>query len=123
MRAMVLDGGYGLDRLKLAEREVPRRAPGRWWCGLAASINYRDLMAVAPPGASGERAPFDPSVRRGRRGLGGGREGVSRVAVGDLVMPSFFPGWVAGDPTREGLASALGGGLDGVARDDIEQGN
>ena len=41
-------------------------------------------------------------------------EGVTRVKVGDLVMPGFFPHWVAGRPTPQRLA-ALGGALDGVA--------
>jgi NADPH:quinone reductase-like Zn-dependent oxidoreductase len=45
-------------------------------------------------------------------------EGVTRVAAGALVMPSFFPHWVAGRATPQRLA-ALGGALDGVACDAI----
>jgi NADPH:quinone reductase-like Zn-dependent oxidoreductase len=111
MRAMVLEGGAGLENLKPAERDWPKAAPGEVVVRLAAaSINYRDLATVtmmAPP-----RALIPLSDGCGVVEAVG--EGVSRVAVGDLVMPGFFPHWVAGRPTPQRLA-ALGGALDGVA--------
>ena len=47
MRAMVLEGGAGLDHLKLADRPTPASGPGEVVVRLqAASINYRDLATV-----------------------------------------------------------------------------
>jgi NADPH:quinone reductase-like Zn-dependent oxidoreductase len=43
--------------------------------------------------------------------------GVTRVAVGDRVCPTYFQDWTAGDPTPERFASALGGPRDGVMAD------
>ncbi len=44
---------------------------------------------------------------------------VSRVAVGDRVAPQFFPSWIAGEPTLEGISKSLGGSVDGCAADYI----
>ncbi|HZZ87331.1 MAG TPA: NAD(P)-dependent alcohol dehydrogenase [Caulobacteraceae bacterium] len=111
MRAMVLEGGAGLDHLKPAEREWPKAGPGEVVVRLAAaSINYRDLATVtmmAPP------RPLIP-LSDGAGLVEAVGEGVTRVKEGDLVMPGFFPHWVAGRPTPQRLA-ALGGALDGVA--------
>ena len=111
MRAMVLEGGAGLDHLKPAERPEPTAGPGEVVVRLgAASINYRDLATVtmmAPP-----RALIPLSDGAGLVEAVG--DGVTRVTAGDLVMPGFFPRWIAGPPTPERLA-ALGGALDGVA--------
>ncbi len=41
-------------------------------------------------------------------------EGVTRVKVGDRVCPTYFQGWMGGDPTPERFATSLGGPLDGV---------
>ena len=111
MRAMVLEGGAGLDHLSLQQRPEPEVGPGRVLVRLqAASINYRDLATVtmmAPP------RPLIP-LSDGAGVVEAVGEGVTRVKVGDLVMPSFFPHWTAGRPTPERLP-ALGGALDGVA--------
>ena len=111
MRAMVLEGGAGLDHLKLEDRQTPTAGPGQVVVRLqAASINYRDLATVtmmAPP------RPLIP-LSDGAGVVEAIGDGVSRVKPGDLVMPSFFPHWVAGRPTPQRLA-ALGGALDGVA--------
>jgi NADPH:quinone reductase-like Zn-dependent oxidoreductase len=116
MRAMVMDGGTGLDHLGLVERAPPVAGPGEVVVRLeAASINYRDLATITAPAAA--RLPLVPlSDGAGRVTQVG--EGVSRVAVGDLVMPSFFPRWLAGPPSPASLA-ALGGVMDGVAQDEI----
>ena len=111
MRAMVLEGGAGLDHLKLEDRPSPEAGPGQVVVRLgAASINYRDLATatmMAPP------RPLIP-LSDGAGVVEAVGEGVTRVKPGDLVMPSFFPHWIAGRPTPQRLA-ALGGALDGVA--------
>ena len=111
MKAMVLEGGAGLDHLKLRDRPEPEAGPGEVLVRLkAASINYRDLATVT---MMAPQRPLIP-LSDGAGVVEAVGEGVSRVAVGDLVMPGFFPHWVAGRPTPQRLA-ALGGALDGVA--------
>ncbi|HLY80082.1 MAG TPA: NAD(P)-dependent alcohol dehydrogenase [Caulobacteraceae bacterium] len=111
MRAMVLDGGAGLENLKPAARDWPTPKPGEVVVRLAgASINYRDLATVT---MMAPQRPLIP-LSDGAGVVEAVGDGVTRVKVGDLVMPSFFPHWVAGRPTPQRLA-ALGGALDGVA--------
>ncbi len=111
MRAMVLDGGAGLEHLRPVVRDWPTPKPGEVVVRLAAaSINYRDLATVtmmAPP------RPLIP-LSDGAGMVETVGDGVTRVKVGDLVMSGFFPHWIAGRPTPQRLA-ALGGALDGVA--------
>jgi NADPH:quinone reductase-like Zn-dependent oxidoreductase len=116
MRAMVLDGATGLDHLKLVERPAPKAGPGEVVVRLrAASINYRDLATITAPG--GVRLPLVP-LSDGAGTVEEVGEGVTRVALGELVMPNFFPGWLAGPPVPSSLA-ALGGVLDGCAQEAI----
>ena len=111
MRAMVLDGGAGLENLKPATRDWPTPKPGEVVVKLAAaSINYRDLATVT---MMAPQRPLIP-LSDGAGIVEAVGDGVTRVKVGDLVMPSFFPHWVAGRPTPQRLP-ALGGALDGVA--------
>ena len=111
MRAMVLDGGAGLENLKLAQRPSPEPGPGEVVVRLsAASINYRDLATVTMMAPSRPLIPLSD----GAGVVEAVGDGVTRVRAGDLVMPSFFPHWIAGRPTPQRLA-ALGGALDGVA--------
>jgi NADPH:quinone reductase-like Zn-dependent oxidoreductase len=116
MRAMVMDGGTGLDHLKLVEVDAAAPGPGQVRVRLeAASLNYRDLATITAPAAI--RLPLIPlSDGAGRIEAVG--DGVSRVKVGDLVMPNFFPHWLSGPPTPSALP-ALGGVLDGCASETI----
>jgi NADPH:quinone reductase-like Zn-dependent oxidoreductase len=46
--------------------------------------------------------------------------GVSRLGPGDRVVAHFFTGWIAGEPTSEKLATALGGaGGDGTLQETV----
>jgi NADPH:quinone reductase-like Zn-dependent oxidoreductase len=78
----------------------------------AATLNYRDLVTVTQPSG---RTPFVP-CSDGAGVVSAVGEGVTRVKVGDHVASLFFQGWLAGDPTPQGLGTALGGALDGVMK-------
>jgi NADPH:quinone reductase-like Zn-dependent oxidoreductase len=83
----------------------------------AASLNYRDLATVESPMIKG-RLPLVP-LSDGCGLVSAIGPGVTRVAVGDRVAPLFFQGWLGGEPTGPALATALAGGIDGVARDQV----
>ncbi|MEP0069622.1 NAD(P)-dependent alcohol dehydrogenase [Pyruvatibacter sp.] len=116
MRAIEIQGAFGLDNLALVERDVPKAGPGQIVVRLkAACLNFRDFATVL--GLGGQYplplVPLSDSVGT----VSDVGEGVTRVAAGDRVCPTFFPTWHAGGPTIEGLSKALGGSLDGCAQD------
>lgn len=115
MRVFQIEGDWGFDNLRLAERPEPKAGPGQVVVKMRmASLNARDLI-VPERGygrATGE-LPLIP-VSDGVGEVVETGEGVTRVAVGDRVCPTFFQNWISGDPTPERFASSLGGPLDGV---------
>lgn len=108
---------FGVDGLALVERDVARPAPGEVLIRMkAASLNYRDYMAV--------KGVYNPKMRRPMIPLSDGAgmveevgTGVTRFRKGDRVATCFFQSWVDGPPTKEKVDSALGGGVDGVLRE------
>jgi len=118
MRALVLQGDAGIDHLSVVERPAVEPAAGQIAVTMkAASLNYRDLATVESPMIKG-RLPLVP-LSDGCGVVTAIGPGVRRVAVGDRVAPLFFQDWFGGEPTAVGLSTALGGALDGVARDQI----
>ncbi len=119
MRAIVVESAFGLDHLVVRER---REAP----CGprdvrlamSAASLNYRDLLMVK--GLYNPRQPL-PLVPLSD-GVGTvvelGAE-VRGLAAGDRVCPIFAQGWLAGEVTKEKLATTRGGPLEGVLAESV----
>jgi NADPH:quinone reductase-like Zn-dependent oxidoreductase len=118
MRALVLDGDAGIDNLSVTERPAVEPGAGQVAVTMkAASLNYRDLATVESPMIKA-RLPLVP-LSDGCGIVSAIGSGVTRVAVGDRVAPLFFQGWLGGEPTGPALATALGGALDGVARDQV----
>jgi NADPH:quinone reductase-like Zn-dependent oxidoreductase len=114
MRAIVVDGAFGLENLKVVERERPAPGPGQVLLRMRAmSLNYRDLLTVR--GAYNPRQPL-PLVpcSDGVGVVEAVGEGVTRARVGDRVCPIFCQAWDVGAPTVEKLRSTLGGPLDGT---------
>lgn len=118
MRVFQIEGDWGFDNLRLAERPRPEPGPGQVLIRMSmAALNSRDLI-VPERGygrATGE-LPLIP-VSDGVGNVTEVGEGVTRVAVGDRVCPTYFQNWTGGAPNPERFASSLGGPRDGVMAD------
>jgi len=114
MKALEVRDAFGLEQLKLTERERPAAGAGGIVVEMhAAALNYRDLLMVQGMYNPKQALPLIP----GSDGVGTVREigdGVSRVAVGDRVAPIFAQRWISGAPNPQRLRSTLGGPLDGT---------
>jgi NADPH:quinone reductase-like Zn-dependent oxidoreductase len=115
MRVFQIEGDWGIDNLRLSERPEPEAGPGQVVVQMRmAALNARDLI-VPERGygrATGELPLIPLSDGVGEVVAIG--DGVTRVAVGDRVCPTYFQNWTGGDPSPERFASALGGPHDGV---------
>lgn len=120
MRVFQIEGDWGHDNLRLAERPAPAAGPGQVVVAMRmAALNSRDLI-VPDRGygrATGELPLIPLSDGVGEVVAVG--DGVSRVATGDRVCPTFFQNWTSGAPTPARLASSLGGPIDGVMADQV----
>ncbi|MGH6864470.1 MAG: alcohol dehydrogenase catalytic domain-containing protein, partial [Methylocella sp.] len=88
--------GAGLDGLVISERPEPK--PGRNEVVIkvrARSLNYRDLRILAGlyplPGRIGTVALSDGAGEIVALG-----DGVTRAAIGDRVVLTYFPRWIDG---------------------------
>lgn len=114
MRAWQIEGGFGLDRLTLAERPDPRPGPGQVLIRVrAVSLNYRDLLTVDGKYNPKQKLPLIPCSDGAGEVVAVG-EGVTRAKPGDRVCGIFAQRWIAGEPNREKLRSTLGGPFDGM---------
>ncbi len=108
---------FGVDNLVLADRPTPEPGPREVLVRLkAASLNYRDLTLV--------QGTYNPKLRRPLVPLSDGvgvveklGAGATRFRPGDRVAGCFFQQWIDGPHTKEKGRSALGGAIDGVARE------
>jgi len=108
---------FGVANLVLADRPVPEPGPREVLVRLkAASLNYRDLTLV--------QGTYNPKLKRPLVPLSDGvgvvekiGPGVTRVRPGDRVAGCFFQQWIDGPHNKEKGRSALGGAIDGVARE------
>ena len=117
-RAMTIEGGFGLERLALGQRERAEAGPGEIVLRMrAASLNYRDLRMVRGEYNPRQPLPLVP-LSDGVGEVVAKGEGVA-LSIGDRVCPLFAQGWHAGEPTKEKLATTLGGPLDGVLREEM----
>ncbi len=105
---------FGLENLRLQDRPDPTPGPGQVLLRVkAVSLNYRDLLMVQGLYNPRQKLPLVPCSDACAvvEALG---EGVTRVAIGDRVIPSFIQDWIAGEPAKELLWNTLGGPLDGT---------
>jgi NADPH:quinone reductase-like Zn-dependent oxidoreductase len=105
------------EKLGLTEMPVPKPGPGEAQVRIrVATLNYRDLLLLKRSNPDG-KLPYVPlSCACGE--VTAAAEDVTRIRVGDRVMPAFFQNWPSGPmPAERDALKALGGALDGVARE------
>ena len=116
MRSFEIES-FGIDNLKLVERDMPIPGPGEVLVRLkAASLNFRDLMVAEGVYNPRMKLPMVP-LSDGVGVVEQTGSGVTRVKKGDRVAGIFMQRWIDGAPNREKAASALGGAIDGVLRE------
>jgi NADPH:quinone reductase-like Zn-dependent oxidoreductase len=108
---------FGIDQLKLVEADTPKPGFGQVLVRMtAASLNYRDLMVV--------EGKYNPKLKRPMVPLSDGAgvveevgPGVTQFKTGDRVATCFFDKWVDGGISREKVATARGGAINGILRE------
>lgn len=119
MRVYEIQGGFGLDHLKLTERPDPEPGAGQVRVRVrAVSLNRRDLMMVEGQYNPRQPLPLVPCSDGVGEVVAVG-PGVEHVEVGDRVCGLFCQRWEAGAPDREALRTTLGGPLDGMLAEEV----
>jgi NADPH:quinone reductase-like Zn-dependent oxidoreductase len=119
VRAVEIRDGFGFDNLKVVDRPDPVAGAGQVVVRVrAASLNYRDLMTVRGEYNPKQKLPLVPGSDAAGEVVAVG-PGVTRVAPGDRVIPTFAQRWLGGSPTPARIRSTLGGPLDGVFAEKI----
>ncbi len=118
MKAMQLAAPGGLDHLQLVELPAAAApAAGQIQVRIhASSLNYHDLPVVSRPGAAADgRIP----MADGAGVVTAVGAGVTEFAVGDTVVSTFFPQWLAGRHVPSDFKLVPGDGVDGFARESV----
>ena len=114
-KAIYVQPGGGYERVVVGSHSAPAPGAGEISVRLhASSLNYHDFAVVS--GMWGPSAPRIPMADGAGEVVAVGA-GVDEFAVGDRVVSTFFPTWLAGEPQVEGFASVPGDGIDGYARE------
>jgi len=114
MKVVELAGGPGIKNLRLGERPMAAPDVGEVQVRLkAASLNYRDLLAVQGLYSKKMPLPLIP-LSDGAGEVTRIGAGVTRFKPGDRVTVNFLQGWIGGAPSQEKFATSLGGTADGV---------
>ena len=114
MKLYCIDDQFGIDALKLVEKEVPKPGHKQVLVRMkAASVNYRDILMIAGKYNSRLQRPRVPFSDGAGEVIEVGPD-ATRWKVGDRVLSTFFQQWPSGRITPEAAHSALGGEIDGV---------
>ncbi len=114
IRAVAVEGAFGLDNVNLVQRPIPTPGPRQAVVRMkASSLNFRDLLV-----ATGRYNPKMPLPRvllsDGAGVVEAVGEGVTRVKPGDRVAGIFMQTWLDGPYADAYGKSALGGAIEGV---------
>ena len=116
-KAIIVQAGGGYDKVLVGVRDAAAPKSGEITVRLHAnSLNYHDFAVVS--GMWGPSEPRIPMADGAGEVIAVG-DGVTEFTVGDHVVSTFFPTWLAGDPLVEGFASTPGDGVDGYARETV----
>lgn len=114
-KAIHVQAGGGYERVLVGQSQAAAPRAGEISVRLhASSLNYHDFAVVS--GMWGPSEPRIPMADGAGEVIAVG-EGVEEFAVGDAVVSTFFPTWLAGEPQVEGFATVPGDGVDGYARE------
>lgn len=114
MKTWIYEDAIRLESLRMIERPDPVPGPHEVVLKMrAASLNYRDLAIARGRYPLGVGAPLVPLSDGAGEVVRIGSE-VTRTQVGQLVCPTYVPGWIDGPPTRQNGRRRLGGPSDGV---------
>lgn len=107
-------GQFGLENLKLVERDNPRPKSKEVLVKIhAASLNYRDYLVVNGKYNPYFKLPLIP-LSDGAGEVVEIGEDVTNFSVGDRVMGTFAPDWLSGQGTRAQIRNTIGGPNDGT---------
>ena len=116
-KAVIVQAGGGYDKVQVGVRDAAAPRSGEITVRLHAnSLNYHDFAVVS--GMWGPSEPRIPMADGAGEVIAVGA-GVAEFTVGDHVVSTFFPTWLAGDPPVEGFATTPGDGVDGYARETV----
>ncbi len=108
---------FGLDMLKLFDREKPAAGPGEVLVRFeAASVNPRDYQIITGHFTPNVQFPLVP-LSDGAGIVEAVGDGVSRVSIGDRVTPTFFPEWISGEALNAERAVSSGLETPGTLRE------
>ena len=113
-QAILVGPGGGYHQVTLGSRPAQPPGPNEITVKLYAnSLNYHDFSVVS--GIMGPVESRIPMADGAGEVIDRGRE-VTEFKVGDRVVSTFFPKWIAGEPTGNGFSQVPGDGIDGYAR-------
>lgn len=119
MKVGEIQGSFGLENLKINDRNMGQPGPGQILVNVkACSLNYRDLMTVKGLYNPKQKLPLIP-LSDGAGEVAAVGAGVTRVSVGDRVASIFAQGWLSGEPDFAARGSTLGGPHDGMLAEQV----
>ncbi|MFD1774317.1 zinc-dependent alcohol dehydrogenase family protein [Paenibacillus rhizophilus] len=114
MKVYEIQGEFGLDQLKEAQRPIPVPGPGEVRIKMrAVSLNSRDLGVINGFYNPDLNAPLIP-VSDGVGEVVALGEHTTRFKIGDRVSGIFTQSWISGEATQDNWVSTLGSPLNGL---------